>query len=49
VLLFSFIVGTILIISHSHYSIDIVGTIFITFALYAYFERKIKKYFINNP
>jgi hypothetical protein len=48
-LLFSFIVGTILIISHSHYSIDIVGTIFITFALYAYFERKIKKYFINNP
>jgi len=47
-ILLTFLCGLALLISRGHYSIDLVGTIFIGFATYVYFNMRIKKYFVEE-
>jgi len=47
-ILLSFLGGLTLLISHGHYTVDLIGTVFIGFALYSFFKKYVKKYLIGE-
>jgi len=44
-LLLTFLIGMIMLISHGHYSIDLIGTLLLVYPLFKFSEKYIRKYF----
>ena len=47
-LIFTFVVGFCLLISHAHYSIDLIGTLLVAYPIFMFAEKSARRYFFEQ-